>query len=110
MVPPSSDAYAIWLDAMRELTSSRSAAQGWRDRRWMFARELGEALVAQTQDHPAISGPALYGVWLRWGCLYVGQTLDAARRLRDLPIGESHHLATTFPAEIWDRVVVVSWD
>ncbi|MEV4757282.1 hypothetical protein AB0J86_19500 [Micromonospora sp. NPDC049559] len=51
----------------------------------------------------------LYGVWLRWGLLYVGQTMEAERRLRDLPIGESHHLATTFPPEIWHRVVVVAW-
>jgi hypothetical protein len=41
--------------------------------------------------------------------LYVGQTGDARRRLRDLPVGESHHLATTVPPEIWERVVVVQW-
>jgi hypothetical protein len=51
----------------------------------------------------------VYGVWLDWGLLYVGQTLEAERRLRDLAIGESHHLANTFPPEIWDRVVVVAW-
>lgn len=27
----------------------------------------------------------------------------------DLPIGESHHLANSFPPEIWTRVVVVYW-
>jgi hypothetical protein len=58
---------------------------------------------------PPITGAALYGVWLRWGLLYVGQTAEAERRLRDLAIGESHHLANTFPPEIWDRVVVVAW-
>lgn len=41
--------------------------------------------------------------------LYVGQTKDAKRRLRDLPIGESHHLATTVPPEIWERVIVIQW-
>lgn len=34
---------------------------------------------------------------------------EAERRLRDLAIGESHHLASTFPPEIWDRVVVIAW-
>jgi hypothetical protein len=43
------------------------------------------------------------------GLLYIGQTGDAKRRLRDLPVGESHHLATTVPPETWERVVVVQW-
>ncbi|MCP2258357.1 hypothetical protein LX15_002051 [Streptoalloteichus tenebrarius] len=54
-------------------------------------------------------GHAVYGVWLDWGLLYVGQTSEAERRLRDLAVGESHHLANTFPPEIWHRVVVVAW-
>jgi hypothetical protein len=52
----------------------------------------------------------IYGVYVVGaGLLYVGQTGDAKRRLRDLPVGESHHLATTVPPETWDRVVVVQW-
>jgi hypothetical protein len=70
---------------------------------------LGRALVGPTSSSPAIAGAALYGVWLAWGLLYVGQTMEAERRLRDLPVGESHHLANTFPAEIWHRVLVVAW-
>ncbi len=66
-------------------------------------------LVGGTADRQPLSGPRVYGIWLRWGLLYVGQTTDVARRLRDLPIGESHHLANTFPPETWDRVVVISW-
>jgi hypothetical protein len=34
---------------------------------------------------------------------------EAERRLRDLVVGESHHLANTFPPEIWQRVVVIEW-
>ncbi|WP_158887026.1 hypothetical protein [Amycolatopsis anabasis] len=60
-------------------------------------------------DGPNMTGQVVYGVWLRWGLLYVGQTANAERRLRDLPVGESHHLANTFPPEIWHRVVVVAW-
>ena len=52
----------------------------------------------------------MYGVFVRGaGLAYVGQTLDARRRLRDLPIGESHHLANTIPPELWERVVVIEW-
>ena len=51
----------------------------------------------------------VYGVWLASGLVYVEQTAQAQRRLRDLPVGESHHLASTFPPEIWARVVVIAW-
>lgn len=65
--------------------------------------------MGQTSTHPAVVGSAVYGIWLKWGLLYVGQTNEASLRLRDLPVGESHHLANTFPPEIWDRVVVIDW-
>lgn len=52
----------------------------------------------------------LYGIYVAGGKLvYVGQTGKARRRLRDLPVGESHHVAATIPPEIWERVVVVQW-
>jgi hypothetical protein len=103
------EAYDAWLMAIRGLTSSAEASRAWREERWRFAHRLGEALVGPTESAPAVSGPALYGIWLPWGLLYVGQTLSASRRLRDLPIGESHHLANTFPPETWDRIAVISW-
>jgi len=43
------------------------------------------------------------------GLLYVGQTANARRRLRDLPVGESHHLGATVPPEVWECVVVIAW-
>ena len=52
-----------------------------------------------------VSGVYLPGT----GLCYVGQTQEARRRLRDLPIGESHHLAMTAPPELWTRVIVVQW-
>ena len=53
----------------------------------------------------------LYGVCLdsHTEPIYIGQTMDARRRLWDLPIGESHHLANTYPPEIWSRIIVVRW-
>jgi len=98
-----------WLTSLRALTDSAQAATAWRERRYDFAHRLGEALAGETATDAALAGPAVYGIWLSWGLLYVGQTTEASRRLRDLPVGESHHLANTFPPEIWDRVVVISW-
>ncbi|MER5458893.1 hypothetical protein ABT008_29425 [Micromonospora sp. NPDC002389] len=103
------EAFLAWRDAMYRLTSGQEAARSWRRSRYTFAHRLGAALVGATEAGAAISGPVIYGVWLRWGLLYVGQTREAERRLRDLPVGESHHLANTFPPEIWHRVVVVAW-
>jgi hypothetical protein len=82
----------------------------WQERRFRFAHHVGELLTKPFGNSPATTGPALYGVFLAGVELcYVGQTLEADRRLRDLPVGESHHLANTAPPEVWDRVVVVRW-
>lgn len=95
---------------MHRLTAERAAARSWRHGRYSFAHRLGEALVGGTDANARpIKGPVIYGVWLRWGLLYVGQTSKAERRLRDLAVGESHHLASTFPREIWHKVLVVAW-
>jgi hypothetical protein len=102
-------ALAQWLSSLTTLTGTEDAARHWRERRYRFAYRLGDALVGATDTGEAVSGPVVYGVWLNWGLLYVGQTTDASRRLRDLPVGESHHIANTFPPETWNRVVVIAW-
>jgi hypothetical protein len=102
-------AIAAWLASLHELTGSSESSRLWRERRYRFAHRLGDALAGATEDRPPITGAALYGIWLSWGLLYVGQTTEAERRLRDLAIGESHHLANTFPPEIWKRIVVIAW-
>ena len=99
----------MWLANIRNLSGTQDDARKWREERYSFAHRLGEMLAGATAKRESLTGPVVYGIWLRWGLLYVGQTTDAARRLRDLAIGESHHLATTFPPETWDRVVVISW-
>ena len=96
-----------WRQALLELTADEQAAAGWRRRRYAFAHRLGTALVAGEGTRPAVTGSVLYGVWLPWGLIYVGQTGEAQRRLRDLAVGESHHLANTYPPEIWSRVAVI---
>ena len=102
-------AFEQWLGGLTALTGSAAAARQWRERRYAFAHRPGEKLVGESSTHPPITGSAVYGIWLKWGLLYVGQINEASRRLRDLPVGESHHLANTFPPEIWDRVVVIDW-
>ena len=101
--------YSQWLDALKALTDTREAARLWRERRFEFSYRLGEELAGPRGGQPAFQGSVVYGIWLSWGLLYIGQTNEAGRRLRDLPIGESHHLANTFPPEIWDRIVIVNW-
>jgi len=97
------------VQSIRNLTESYEEAQRWRAERNTFAHRLGEWLMGNMAGKVPLTGPVVYGIWLRWGLLYVGQTTNAARRLRDLPVSESHHLANTFPPETWDRVVVISW-
>jgi hypothetical protein len=98
-----------WRQALLELTTDEQAAAEWRRRRYAFAHRLGTALVAGEGERAGITGSVLYGVWLTWGLIYVGQTGEAQRRLRDLAVGESHHLANTYPPEIWSRVAVIEW-
>lgn len=79
----------------------------WQDRRYRIAYQLGQLLTDNTVPG---SGHAVYGVYLVGGVLLcVGQARDARRRLRDLPVGESHHHATTVPPGTWERVIVVQW-
>lgn len=104
-------AYAAWRDALQELTSDARSFAEWREHRYAFAHRLGRLLTDAHPPTPAAVGHALYGVYVTGTslCFYVGQTKNAKRHLRDLPIGESHHLAVTIPPELWSRVVVVQW-
>ncbi len=98
-----------WRQALQELTRDRESAAEWRFSRYTFAHRLGLALIQDPGTDGTITGPVIYAIWLDWGLLYIGQTGEAERRLRDLPVGESHHLANTFPPEIWSRVLVLPW-
>ena len=96
----------------RQLTATLGKFhQGWNYRpHTPRAYRIGTLLTEAHAPAPAAIGPALYGVYLPGtGLCYVGQTQEARRRLRDLPIGESHHLAMTAPPELWTRVIVVQW-
>lgn len=101
--------YRVWLDSLRALTGSPERAKEYRDLRFRFADEVGAVAARPLEGRPL--GTVVYGVWLQGHAdpVYVGQTSDASRRLYDLAIGESHHLANTYPPEIWDRLIVVDW-
>jgi hypothetical protein len=82
----------------------------WQDRRYRFAYQVGQLLVGNPHAGSPITDEVVYGIYVAGGGLvYIGQTGDAKRRLRDLPVGESHHVAATVPPEIWERVIVVQW-
>lgn len=107
---PESSPYEAWLRALRDLTATPERLAAWRDQRNAFAYRLGKALTEPHPPTPAAIGPALYGVYLRTtGLCYVGQTKEAERRLRDLPIGESHHVGMTVAPELWSHVIVIQW-
>jgi hypothetical protein len=105
------EAFEQWLHALLSATSTPGGLLGWQERRSRFGYHVGQLLCGPVQPGLApLLGHAVYGVYVTGGGLdYVGQTTEAERRLRDLPIGESHHLATTVPHEVWERVVVVQW-
>jgi hypothetical protein len=104
------EASAAWRRALKELLGDKQRFDSWRKQRYAFAYRVGTLLTEAHPPAPAATGPALYGVYLPGtGLCYVGQTQEARRRLRDLPIGESHHLAMTAPPELWTRVIVVQW-
>jgi hypothetical protein len=99
-----------WHRALQELLGDKQRFDSWRKQRYAFSYRVGTLLTEAHPPTPAAIGPALYGIYLAGtGLCYVGQTQEARRRLRDLPIGESHHLATTAPPELWTRVIVVQW-
>ncbi|MFI5618129.1 hypothetical protein [Streptomyces sp. NPDC051567] len=103
-------AYALWRASLETLVSDGHRLGVWQDQRFRFAHEVGRLLTESAAGSSSVTGPALYGVFAPGvGLCYVGQTQEAQRRLRDLPVGESHHLANTLPPEVWERVVVVRW-
>jgi hypothetical protein len=114
------DMYVRWVQALTAMTSTPEDSASYRRIRTKVVTEIAKSIVAAAT--PAAVGPHLaptfapaviYGVYLDRHPLdrpvYIGQTLDPTRRLWDLAIGESHHLANTFPPEIWQKVVVVRW-
>ncbi|MCX5397566.1 hypothetical protein [Streptomyces sp. NBC_00102] len=104
------NAYDAWRTALTTLLGDAPLLATWQERRYSFAHRVGALLTDAAGEGPAITGPVLYGVFSSGaGLCYVGQTQDAGRRLRDLPVGESHHLANTVPPELWERVVVIRW-
>lgn len=105
------EAFCRWRAAMLDSLASPERVLAWQDRRYRFAHRIGQFLTEPVPpDAVSVTGYVVYGVYVAGaGLLYVGQTGDAKRRLRDLPVGESHHLATTVPPETWERVVVIQW-
>lgn len=104
------EAFERWRSALIDALDSPGNVLSWQERRYKLADQVGQILVSAAPSSTPLADHVVYGVYVSGsGLLYVGQTEDAKRRLRDLPIGESHHLATTVPPEIWERVIVIQW-
>lgn len=105
------EAFYRWRAAMLASLANPERVLAWQDRRYRFAHQVGQLLTNPARpDTAPVTGYVVYGVCIAGaGLLYVGQTGDAKRRLRDLPVGESHHIAATVPPETWERVIIVQW-
>lgn len=98
-----------WTRALGALTADPEARRRFRERRFSLAYRIG-TLLKQWVASSGGDRPIIYAVALADGKpIYIGQTPEPSRRLYDLPIGESHHLANTFPPELWRRVIVLDW-
>jgi hypothetical protein len=100
-----------WTDALRALTGTPSSASDYYKGRMRFTASVAGSLARLAKLDGASRIPSVYGVWLEGHAepVYIGQTMESQRRIRDLPIGESRHLSNTFPPELWRQVVVVRW-
>ncbi|MGH7861215.1 MAG: hypothetical protein ACREOS_03150, partial [Candidatus Dormibacteraceae bacterium] len=112
--------YECWVKLVSQLTQTPQGAFRHRKERSNYTAEIASTILRAAGllgEQRGVTrnrlSPVVYGVWLDGHepsqPVYIGQTRNAARRLWDLPIGESHHLANTFPPEIWARVVVLRW-
>jgi len=110
-VQAADEALVRWRTAVEDALRSPADVMAWQDRRYQFAYQVGQLLTSAVDPaNRQVAGHVLYGVTIAGaGLVYIGQSADARRRLRDLPVGESHHLATTVPPEAWTRVLVVEW-
>jgi hypothetical protein len=105
------DVLARWRAALLELTADPMTSRAYLDAREAFNVQFASELLSVAGVARSSTEPALYAVWIGNSNepYYVGQTQRAGRRLWDLPFGESHHLANSFPPQSWSRVVVLCW-
>jgi len=109
--PTAPEMLAQWRAVLRELTAGPVTSRAYLDAREAFNVQIAKDLLSVADVARSSPEPALYAVWIGNSNepYYLGQTQRAGRRLWDLPFGESHHLANSFPPQTWSRVVVLCW-
>jgi len=105
------DKLTAWIASLHDLTSSLASTVEYRNLRASFASAVGHQIMKAANINQGRENYCIYGIWLDGhdDPIYIGQTMQAERRLWDLAIGESHHLANSFPPEIWQKIVVIRW-
>lgn len=102
--------YQAWVTCSRLLNANESKAREFRTRRYAFTHALANVLVKNLPKTG--TDQVIYAVRLMGGHskpVYLGSSSEGCRRLWDLPIGESHHLANTYPPEVWQTVQILHW-
>ena len=97
----------------KELASALKSddfALEYMEKKYEYDHKIGAALRSGLSKLSSCDG-VIYGVYVNGIVVpvYIGESLDGRRRLYDLAIGESHHVANTFSTLIWDKVLVVGW-
>ncbi len=107
----SSDSYERWVAATHEYVATVGSYDAFLERRHEFLSSLAREATMVGPGRRVASKYIVYGVYLPGHeCpAYVGQSCTGRSRLRNLVFGEGHHLATSTPPEVWERIVVIDW-
>ncbi|MCU5632909.1 GIY-YIG nuclease family protein [Bacillus cereus] len=98
-----------WVNKLTsEFLSDKDSIKRYIQIRFAFACDVFQILQqGLEEDGNNVREPIIYGVIMSNKSIYIGQSLDSQRRIKDLPIGESHHFAKTIPTELWEKIIVI---
>ncbi|GAB1795502.1 hypothetical protein [Priestia megaterium] len=100
-----------WINELkREFFSDEDSITRYIKIRFAFACDVFQTLQWGLEgESDNLTEPIVYCVKMSTKTIYIGQSLDSQRRIKDLPIGESHHFAKSIPPELWEKIIVIRW-